>query len=48
MSVPPLTECIKDLEFNFLFINLNVSGLKGDPVDMKHFKFFKIFIFLLL
>ena len=48
MSVPPLIEWIKDFEFNFLFINLNVLGLRGDPVDIKHFKFSKILVFLFL
>jgi len=42
MSVPPLTECIKDFEFKFLLINLKVSGLRGEPVDIKQLIFFKI------
>jgi len=42
MSVPPLTECIKDFEFKLLLINLKVSGLRGEPVDIKQLIFFKI------
>ena len=42
MSVPPLTECIKDFEFKLLLINLKVSELRGEPVDIKQLIFFKI------
>ena len=43
ISVPPLTEWIKAFEFSFLFINLKVSGLRGEPVEIKHSIFLSLF-----